>query len=57
VDAVLEWADTTNRDFDTSFMVDMQDRLEKCQSLSNIQEEAIDNVIHKHEIDLDRWVE
>lgn len=54
LDAILEWLDEKERDFDPTFVEDMRARLDNGQALSPAQMRSIDNIIHGFHIHCER---
>lgn len=51
IEGILSWArDHTDVDFDTSFVEDMDDRLEEYGELTEGQDEALSNIIRSFRI-------
>jgi hypothetical protein len=53
IEAILEWHREESKDFDPSFVLDLQEKIEDGRDLSEGQEKALDNIIKKWKVDLD----
>lgn len=55
LELILTWADESGIDFDTTFVVDLQNKFHKYGNLTERQEKALDNIIERWRIE--EWAE
>jgi hypothetical protein len=51
IELILAWAEGKDHFFDTAFVQELQGKLERYGKLTERQQEALDNIIEKFEID------
>jgi len=57
IDAILNWVEDIDYDFDTKFIVSVAKYYDICGTISDKQRCAINNIISKFQIDLARYLQ